>query len=77
MEIADIRWNLELCDVMSVWMANDCNDGASAEAIGESIERGSYYTEAGADGFFIPDMGDLDQKLVGSNFWAPSANQCA
>jgi 2-methylisocitrate lyase-like PEP mutase family enzyme len=40
-------------------------DGASTEAIGESIERGSCYTEAGADGIFVPDMGDLDKAGIG------------
>jgi len=37
--------------------------------IDEAIERGNAYLEAGADGVFVPDVGDLDQgairKLVG------------
>ncbi len=38
--------------------------GSHSENINEAIERANKYAEAGADGIFVPDLGDLDQPGI-------------
>ncbi len=40
------------------------NNGDSPQNLREAIERGNAYREAGADCIFVPDVGNLDRKLI-------------
>ncbi len=40
------------------------NNDDSPQYLGEAIERGNAYREAGADCIFVPDVGNLDKKLI-------------
>ncbi len=40
------------------------NNDDSPQYLREAIERGNAYREAGADCIFVPDVGNLDKKLI-------------
>jgi 2-methylisocitrate lyase-like PEP mutase family enzyme len=40
------------------------NNDDSPQNLREAIERGNAYREAGADCIFVPDVGNLDKKLI-------------
>ncbi|MBQ75240.1 MAG: dihydrouridine synthase [Gammaproteobacteria bacterium] len=40
------------------------DEGTNAETLRDAVTRGNSYAEAGADGVFVPDLGDLGQKNI-------------